>query len=279
MTKGLGRVAPVLLVLTVAPIIVGLTYSVGGALGVLGPGAAGASMSRVTHALGSGETWRSLGWTLMVAGVATLAAMIAAVSVAARLWDSAMGRRLALVPLAVPHLAAALGVLLLLGQSGLLSRLAFGGGLIANPAQFPAIVYDQLGVGLAVSFFWKEFPFLALTAFAVRASLPPAWLEAAKSLGATSRQVHAAVIRPLLVRGITPAAISVFAYLVGQYEMATLLGPSTPPALAVLTYERITDPMTEHRGEAYVLAVLAMLLSFVLVGAYAMTRNRLADDA
>lgn len=277
MTQGLGRTAPVLLALTVAPIVVGLAYAIGGALGVLGAGATSVSMTRVTHALSSAETWRSVGWTLVVSGVATAAAMATAVSVAGRLWESRLGRRLALVPLAVPHLAAALGILLLLGQSGLLSRLAFAAGIIASPSQFPAMVYDRFGVGLVVSFFWKEFPFLALTAFALRASVPNAWIEAAQVLGASTRQVHRAVIRPLLVRGLVPATISVFAYLVGQYEMASLLGPSAPPALAVLTYERITEPMTERRGEAYVLAVLAMLLAFVLVGAYATTRRKLAD--
>lgn len=277
MTKGLGRTAPVLLALAVAPIVVGLTYAVGGALGMLGAGATGASLARVTHALSSAETWRSVGWTLAVSGVATAAAMGAAVSTAAQLWESPLGRRLALVPLAVPHLAGALGILLLLGQSGLLARFAFLAGLIAGPSAFPAMVYDRAGIGLVVAFFWKEFPFLALTAFALRASIPDAWIEAARVLGASSQQIHRAVIRPLLVRGLLPATISVFAYLVGQYEMASLLGPSAPPALAVLTYERITDPMTERRGEAYVLAVLAMLLTFLLVGAYATTRRNLGD--
>jgi putative spermidine/putrescine transport system permease protein len=267
-TQRFGRSAAVLLLLVIAPMLVGTAYAAAAALGLAGTGAEGFTTQRLTDVLGQAETWRSLAWTVCVAGVATLAALGAAVWSVAALWESRLGRRLAVLPLAVPHVAGALGILLLLGQSGLFARLAYALGWIHAPGDYPAMIYDRFGVGLAIAFFWKEFPFLALTAFAARAGIASSVIEAARSLGGTPRQVERAIVRPLVVRGIMPATISVFAYLLGQFEMASLLGPSAPPAFAVLTFERTTDPVLARRGEAYVLALVALTLTLALVWWY-----------
>lgn len=255
--------------LTVAPIFLGLLYAAGAMVGLLGPGANGMTVEHIARVLQSRETWMSMGWTVMIAGVATLAAFWAAVSTTEFLWRSALGRRLSLLPFAVPHVAGALAMLLLLGQSGLLSRLLFALGVIQQPSDFPALVYDVYGIGLTLSFFWKEFPFLALMAFAVRSQIPLPYMETVRSLGGSAQQVDRLLIRPLVARGVMPAAISVFAFLIGQYEMASILGPSAPSALSVLTYERSTDPDLSRRGDAYVLAVLALAAATLLAKWYA----------
>lgn len=264
----MGKTTPVLMTLVLAPIAVGIAYAVGATFGMLGTGAGDATTQRAVAVLTSRETWASVLWTVSVSGVATVLAFYAAVWCAEQLWDSAVGRRLALFPFAVPHVAGALGILLLIGQSGLLARLAFAAGFIAQPGEFPALVYDRFGLGLATAFFWKEFPFLVLTAFAVRATIPVFLIDAARSLGSSAQQVSRLVVRPLLVRGILPATVSVFAFLLGQYEMATILGPSSPPALAVLTFERTVDPVLARRGEAYALALLALGLAALLAWLY-----------
>ncbi len=268
MMRGSGRLAPTLIVLTVAPVVVGVAYAVGAAVGVLGAGADGFSLEGIANVLRSRDTWLSMIWTLAISLVATGAAFWAAVVSVETLYASPIGRKLTLLPFAIPHIAGALAILLLLGQSGLLSRLTFVFGLTTQPADFPALVYDQYGIGLMVSFFWKEFPFLALTALAVRSQLTPPLFEAALTLGASQQHIDRMIVRPIVAYGLLPAAISVFAFLVGQYEMASLLGPSSPSALSVLTYERITDPDVARRGEAYVLALVAMSLTLVLVWWY-----------
>jgi len=264
-TRGFGRVATAMLVLVVTPVVVGAVYASAAALGVAGTGAAGFGLQRVTNVFFHRDTWFSVAWTLMVAGTATLLAFAAAVWSAESLWQSAVGRRLAVLPLAVPHVAAALGILLLLGQSGLLARLSYALGWLEVPGEFPAFVYDRFGIGLAIAFFWKEYPFLALTAFATRAGISNDVIEAARTLGANADDVDRAIVRPLVTRGILPATIAVFAFLLGQFEMPSLLGSSAPPALAVLTFERTADPVLARRGEAYVLALVAMALTLVLV--------------
>jgi putative spermidine/putrescine transport system permease protein len=248
-----------------SPILIGTLYSTLAALGLAGAGARGLTLANVSAVLASAQTWRGIAWTLATAGVATLLASAAALFVALRVRDSRTGQLLAVLPMAV---------LLVFGQSGLLSRLTHAIGLTSVPADFPALVYDPLGVSLVIAFAWKEFPYLALTALAVLLTGSVELEEVARTLGATSRQAFWRVTWPWLWRGASPAVLAAFAFLVGQYEMPALLAPSDPTALPLLTYERSVDPDLFHRGEAHVLALLALGISALVVLAHSRWRAR-----
>ncbi len=260
--------------LMAAPVVAGGLYSLAAAVGLAGAGANGLSAVRLVDVMRDSSTWRSIGWTFYTAGSATLLATAAALLASVQLQQSRVGRALAILPLAVPHVAAALAALLLLGQSGLLSRIAFAAGLIAQPSEFPVLVYDRPGASLIISFAWKEFPFLTLTALAVLQTAGSTLTEVARTHGADARAIFRRVTWPLLWRGLAPAVIAVFAFLIGQYEMAVLLAPSDPLPLSVLTYERVNDADLARRGEAYVLGLLALLLAAALV----VVHERLRED-
>lgn len=267
------RAALVAIALVAAPAALGGAYSLAAALGFAGAGAGAVGSARLVAVLASPTVWRSVAWTLATATVATALATAAAVAVAVRLQASRAGRWLAVFPLAVPHVAVALAALLLLGQSGLLSRLAFAAGLTSAPAGFPPLVYDRLGAGLVLAMAWKEFPFLALTALAVLDTRGHQLEETARTLGATAAQAFRRVTWPLLWRGLAPAVVAVFAFLVGQYEMSALLGPSDPAPLPVLTLERSVDPDLARRGEAHALGLIALAISIALVAVHRRTRQ------
>lgn len=259
---GAGYVA---IAIVSAPVLVGCLYSAASAFGLAGAGARGFDTARVSRVYADAETWRSVGWTLYTAGLATVIASVLALVISVRLQRSAAGRFLATLPIAVPYVATGLAALLMLSQSGLLARLAFAMGLIAQPSDFPALVYDRPGVALVLSYVWKELPFLTLTALAVLDTGGSALTDAARTLGASAKATFRRVTLPLLWRGIAPAAIAAFAYLVGQYELAVLLAPSDPLPLAVLTYERAQDADLTRRGDAHALGLLAMTLCGALV--------------
>lgn len=250
--------------------LVGLGYSVLGALGRVGPGAGSEPASeRLARVLGSPAVWEGVGWSLWVAGASTLLAAAVAVLLAVAFRSSRpldrLARRLTVVPLPIPHVVAALVALLVLGQSGLLARAAFALGWIDAPAGMPALVYDRAGVGLILALAWKEVPFLALVAFSVLATRGEALEETARTLGAGPWSTFRRVTWPVLWRGLMPAAVAVFAFAFGSYETALLLAPSDPLALPLQTMERYADASLARRGDAYVLALLALALSLVAV--------------
>ncbi len=271
---------PLLLALLVAlPVLFGAGYAALAVLGVVGAGASGSpSWHRAAALLTDHTTWRGLGWSLYVAGTSTLLATLGAGLVALLFAGNSrhdrLARSVASLPLPVPHLVAAATALFVLGQSGLLARLLHAVGLVDVPADMPPLVYDRAGASLILSLAWKELPFLAVVAFALRSAHGPALDEAARTLGASPIHVARRVAWPLLWRGLMPAVVATFIFAFGSYETAVLLAPVDPAPLPVLTMERFADPDLARRGEAYGLALLALLVAGVAVAAHEWTRAR-----
>ena len=265
-------------VVVASPVIVGIVYSVMGALGVAGPGADGASLSHVQVVLWDSATWRGLLWTVWIASASTLFATMFAIAAAA-IFRAEKGvdrfaRVVAVVPLAVPHVVAALCMLLILNQSGLLARFAFAAALSKSPADMPALTYDRTGFGLIVALVWKDFPFLALVAFSVIARRGVALEETARTLGAGAMRTFRVATLPVLWRGLLAPMIAVFTFVAGNYEAAALLAPSSPLALPLLTLERYTDSGISVRGEAFVLVLIAMAVSLSGIAAHEWIADR-----
>lgn len=257
-----------------SPVMLGAAYSTLAAVGLVGVGARGFTLDRAIDVLTSAQTWRGLTWTFATAGGATVIAVAGAFLLAIRFRNSRVGQVMAVLPMAVPHVAAALAVLLIFGQSGLLSRLTYALGLTTTPGDFPPLVYDRAGVSLVFAFAWTELPYLTLTAMAVLLTDTRELEEVARTLGATARQAFWRVTWPHLWRGTAPAAIAAFAFLIGHYEMPALLAPSDPTALSILIYERAVDPNLLRRGEAHVLGLIALAISGLLVVAHSSWRAR-----
>lgn len=265
-SSGARRIGPAHAgLLLAAPIAVGAIYSLMAATGLAGSGASGLTARPFHAVVTDSQTWRSLAWTLTTAVVATALALSIAGATALWLRARPWWLRLATLPLAVPHVAAALAVLLLVGQSGWISRLSMAFGLTTAPADFPALVYDPAGLALIITFAWKEYPYLLLTAVAVLSTDTSDLEGIARTLGASPTQTFRRVTWPLLWRGLAPAVLATFAYLIGQYEVPALLAPGDPLAYPLLAYERSVDPMLARRAEAHVLGLVALALVAVLV--------------
>jgi putative spermidine/putrescine transport system permease protein len=265
--------------LVALPVLVGVGYSALGAMDLTGPGATGvASAGRIARVLGDGGVWRGTAWTIWVAAVSTLVstgiAMLLAVTFRADRPGDRVGRALAILPLPVPHVVAGVMGVLILGQSGVLARVAFAGELIDSPAGMPPLVLDPAGVGLILALVWKEVPFLALVAFSVLAAHGGAMEETARTLGAGRLQTLRRITLPVLWRGMLPAVVAVFTFVAGSYELAYLLAPSDPLALPLQTMERYTHSSLARRADAFVLALLALAIAATAVAAHEVLRHR-----
>lgn len=265
--------------LVAAPVLVGIGYCLAAALGYTGVGAgADPGASRIGRVLAESAVWRSAGWTLWIAAASTALATAGAVLAAALFRGASttdrVMRGVTVLPLPVPHVVAGLIGLLILGQSGLLARLLFAAGFIDGPAAMPELVFDRAGTGLILSLAWKEFAFLAAVAFSALASDVSSLDDAARTLGASRLRAWLAITLPLLLRAMLPAIAAVFAFVLGSYEAAALLAPSSPLPLPVLTMERYFDPDLARRPDAYVLSLLGFMLAACAVAVHEVARTR-----
>jgi putative spermidine/putrescine transport system permease protein len=264
--------------LLASPVLLGLVYAAFASVGVVGPGSRGWSLEGWNRLSADSGVWRGILWSLWIAGASTFLATLGAILLAVTFQGSGRvdrsARLLALLPLPLPHLVAGVGGVLVLGQSGILSRIAAGLGWISTPAEMPALVADSWGVGLILMLVWKEITFLALVAFSVLATQGRTIEEAGRTLGAGPGATFRRLTLPLLWRGMLPAVVAVFTFVAGSWEAAALLAPSDPLALPLQIMERHTDPALARRGEAYALALVALLIAALAVAVHERVRLR-----
>jgi putative spermidine/putrescine transport system permease protein len=223
----------------------------------------------------------SLGLSLWIALASTLISAVLALGAALLLRQTFPGRRLIgflfQMNLTVPHVVGAVGMLYLVSQSGAFARLAYAGGLITAPAQFPALTHDPFAIGVILLYVWKEVPFITLILLANLQSIGVDHEATARSLGATRWQAFRHVTLPMLMPGLLAASVLVFAFAFGAYEIPLLLGASSPKALPVLAWQSYTDVDLAARPEAMAMAVIIALIGVLMLLAYARLAQPLAQ--
>ncbi len=222
----------------------------------------------------------SFALTARVALLSTVLAAVLGVCLALLLRRLGRGRRWAAgllqADLAVPHLVGALCMLLLLGQSGLLSRLTHGAGLTATPADFAGLTADGFGVAVIAEYVWKETPFIAVVALGALGRATAQLEGAAAVLGARPWQRMRHVTLPLLAPAVLAGSVLVLAFTAGSYEVPLLLGRPYPATLPVVAYQLYRDTDLTARPEAMAVAVVISALSLTVVAGYVALVARLA---
>jgi len=228
--------------------------------------------------LTSDEFLSSFVLTFYIAFTSTALAAILAVASALLLRRTFFGRGVVnfifQINLTVPHLVGAIGILYLFSQSGSFARLAHEFGLIAGPADFPALVFDPLAIGVILQYVWKELPFIGVIVLANMQALGQDYESVARSLGASRWQAFWYVLLPLIFPGVLSSSVIVFAFVFGAYELPALLGPYYPAALPVLAYRKYTDVDLAARPEAMAMAIVIAIMSAVMIWVYVRATRR-----
>jgi putative spermidine/putrescine transport system permease protein len=214
--------------------------------------------------------FESLWLTFRIAFVSTLLASVFAIAFALVLREQFRGSRfftfMFQVPIPIPHLVVAAGMVLLVGQSGLLSRGSVALGLTNTPGDFPAMVFDKPGVAIQLTFLWKEIPFIGIVVLAVLQSIGPQYEEIARTLGANRWQRFRFVLLPMMLPGVLSTSIIVFAYTFANYEIPMLLGVRHPTTLPVMAFRNYQDPDLALRPQAMAISIiLAVIAIFLLI--------------
>jgi putative thiamine transport system permease protein len=225
---------------------------------------------------------RSLGVSLFV-GFATTVFSLGAVTMlmAAFLGTRAFAlvRRLLSPLLSVPYVALAFGLAFVIAPSGLIFRLfsPWATGLERPPDLL--IINDPYGLSLAGAWVLKEIPFLFLMTLA---ALPQAdasrAFTSARTLGYRRVAAFAKVVMPRLYPQLRFPVLAVLAYGLSVVDAALVLGPNTPPTLAVQVLRLADDPDLALHFEASAASVLQLALVLSAIGLW-LILERLASLA
>ena len=248
--------ATVPVALVIAPVLPGLYWA-------LSP----AGDSAVWRALWQEPQWPlALQTTLTSALLGSLLAAAGAAMLAMLIYPSALWSRLQrhlAVLLSVPHAAFAVGLFFLLAPSGWLARALAPLMGWSSPPNWVS-VQDPYGLSLALALAIKESWFLLWMLMALLGEQAVArQMLVARSLGYGRLQIWRAVLWPQLLPRLAWPMAAVLAYGLSVVDMAIVLGPGTPPTLAVLVWRWLTDanPDQQALGGAASLVLLLLLVA------------------
>lgn len=266
------------------PVVLGLIGTLLPAFGLLpalgGTGLTLAAWERLIAAPGlAGSLWLSVS-TGLASTLLSLAIALAVLAAGHGTRPFAWVERLLAPLLAIPHAAMALGLAFLLAASGWGVRLLHGLGGLAGAEVFAtpplyAPLQDPDGIALTLGLVVKETPFLVLMGLAGLGQVNAARsLAAARALGYGRMTAWAKVVLPQLYPQIRLPLYAVLAFSLSVVDMALILGPGTPPPLAVQVLRWFNDPDLSLRFVASAGACLQLALVVGLIGLW-----RLAEMA
>lgn len=222
--------------------------------------------------LGDPDFFRSFVLSFHISFTSTFISSILAIGAALLLRRTFLGKRvinfLFQLNLTIPHLVGAIGIVYLFSQSGMFARLAHQFGMIAQPGDFPALVFDPAAIGIILQYVWKEVPFIGVIVLATMQSVGEDYEAVARSLGANRWQAFRHILLPMIMPGVLSASAIVFAFTFGAYEIPALIGQHHPATIPVLAYRLYTDVDLNSRPQAMALAMIIALLSTMMVVAY-----------
>lgn len=217
---------------------------------------------------------RALALSLGSAVVSTLASLALALVLVTHLHGTRAWHALtrALGPmLAVPHAAFAIGLTLLVMPAGVIARLLAPVLGWNAPPDWPT-VNDPSAFGLTLVLLFKETPFLLwhLVALLARPELAlqvRGWLAAGRTFGYGDGAIWWRVLWPLLLPRLAWPLLAVLAYGLTVVDLALIVGPASPPTLAVLAWQALQDADAQRNAEG---AAAVLLLALTLAACVAL---------
>ena len=222
------------------------------------------------------ELWATPGlgqsvWLSLSTGLVTTALSLAAVALFTAAWSGTRAFRITmrlLSPLlALPHAAAAFALAFLIAPTGMLARLAspWATGWTRPPDLL--ILNDPAGLSLMGGLVVKEIPFLMLvTLAALQQSRAVEARRLAASFGYGRVRGFLTTVWPGLYRQIRLPVFAVLAYATSVVDVAIVLGPATPPTLAVRLTQWMADPDLTLRLKASAGALLQLGVTLLALG-------------
>ena len=249
-----------LLLMSGGPLVAAFTFMLAYSTGMIGLLSEGFTLRHWTTALADGQTWVALGYSATIGAASLVGSLVLALALQAALGSRLTRgplRALLFVPLTVPPLVAALLSVEVLGNAGLLARLARAFGWLDRPDEFPSVLFSRSGLAIVLTHMTLVTPFLLLLLDRLAHNERVADLaQVARTLGASHYQAWRRITFPILMRAAAPVLSVYFLALMGAFEVPLIVGAQYPAMISVLIQRRLSEFDMSTRPEAYVLATL-----------------------
>ncbi len=214
----------------------------------------------------------SVAYSLYLATVSTLPAVVGAIALSAALVKVKAGNNLKMmalnIPLSVAHVVVALLVVIMFGSSGLFARCLYALGIIDSAQSLPSVIGAYSGWGIILVFFFKEVPYITLCTIPLMANIGNRYSEASACLGASPMRTFFKITLPLCKIPIIRCALVVFAFVFGSYEIPYLIGASNPRPIAVLAFYQFQNYDIVNRSYAMTFVTLMIVITLAIAIVY-----------
>lgn len=201
--------------------------------------------------------------TFMIAGLITLLSLLLGYPIAHLLATlpaktSNLLMILVLLPFWTSLLVRTTSWIVLLQGQGVVNNALVASGVIEDGSRIQ-MIYNQIGTIIAMTHILL--PFMILPLYSVMRPIPPSYVRAARSLGASSWTAFRRVYVPQTLPGIGAGALLVFILGVGYYITPALVGGASGQLISNL----IAFHMQDSLNWSLAAALAAVLLGLVLI--------------
>ncbi|SFK36845.1 putative spermidine/putrescine transport system permease protein [Halobacillus dabanensis] len=181
------------------------------------------------------------------------------------------------IPMLFPHFVWGYMVILLLGESGIFSQIAVVSGWMESQADFPIWTRDRYGIGIIITYVWKEVPLVILLLLPVYSSIRPEYYALVDTLGGNGWNRFTTVELPHLLPVLVESFLIIFSFSLTAYEVPALIGTTFPEMISVLGYEWFYGSSWDDRPLAFasMVSISIFLLILTIIGYTFLNRTRL----
>lgn len=150
----------------------------------------------------------------------------------------------------------------LLQKEGVINDILVGIGLIGDDGRL-AMIHNEYGTIIAMTHILL--PFMVLPLFSVMKTIPPSYVRAARSMGATSFTAFRRVYLPNTIAGIGAGGILVFILAIGYYITPALVGGTKGTLISNFIAHHISTSLNWGLGAALGTILLLLVLALYIL--------------
>lgn len=234
---------------------------------------AGSTLANYAAFLGSREGLGVLALTLWLAFAATVLSILLSLPLALLLRRRFAGRRalqfLMMLPITVPALVGALGLVILYDRTGWINVVLMRLHLITEP-----LAIDYTIPGLIIFYVWGFFPYGGLVIMSGLGAIDPALEEAGAVAGASPIVVFRRVLLPLLRGSLWAGAVMIFLQCFGAFSVPLIAGGDHQP-LGVRIY-RVANVFLDWPLASAMAVVMGVIQAGLVIAYQSAGRRRIA---